>query len=205
MARIASVARSCYPKPVAVWIFKVAFPPGETLFIDGYPELLRDRVDVVDVQVNKGVGPCVSLVLREIEPNASACHRNEQWKARLELMFPLPLETEPLVPGDSPSGDLDIQDRDDLFVQASELIGATRDKRRCLGQRAGMSSEQALLRRKRESVQPGGGKAWRASVRVPCIRHEAFLARSDRCAAPDSGSRLGQCAGMSPGRNRRGS
>jgi hypothetical protein len=122
--RRASGARSRYPEPVAVWIFEVALTPSETLFIDGDPELLRDRVDVIDVQVNKGVGPCVSLVLREIEPNASACHRNEPRKARLELMLPLLLETESLVPGDSPSGVLDIQDRDDFFVQASELIGA---------------------------------------------------------------------------------
>jgi len=126
-ASYASGARSRYPEPVAVWIFKVALPPSETLFVYGDPELLRDRVDVVDVQVNKGVGPCVSLVLREIEPNASACYRNERWKARLELMLPLPLEAESLVPGDGPSGVLDVQDRDDLFVQASELIGATRD------------------------------------------------------------------------------
>jgi hypothetical protein len=119
--------RSRYSEPVAVWIFKVALTSSKTLFIDGDPELLRDRVDVVDVQVNEGVGPCVSLVLREIDPNASACHRNERGKAWLELMLPLPLETESLVPGDSPSGVLDVQDGDDLFVQASELIGATRD------------------------------------------------------------------------------
>src|SRR5215208_5326198 len=81
-ASCASGARSRYPEAVAVWIFKVALPPGETLFIYGDTELLRDRVDVVDVQVDERVGPCVSFMLGEIEPNASACHRNERWKAR---------------------------------------------------------------------------------------------------------------------------
>jgi hypothetical protein len=120
----ASGARSRYPEPVAVWVFKVTLPPSETLFIDGNPELLGDGVDVTDVQVDEGVGPCISLVLREIESNASACHRNEPWKARLELMLPLLLEIESLVPGDSPSGVLDIQDRDDLFVHASSAYRA---------------------------------------------------------------------------------
>jgi hypothetical protein len=119
----ASGARSRYPEPVAVWIFKVTLPPSKTLFIDGNPELLRDGVDVTDVQVDEGVGPCVSLVLREIDPNASAYHRNKRWKARLELMLPLLQESEPLVPGDSPSGVLHIQDWDYLFVHAPQRIG----------------------------------------------------------------------------------
>jgi hypothetical protein len=126
----ASRARSRYPEPVAVWIFKVTLPSSKTFFIDGNPELLRDRVDVIDVQVDKGVGPCVTLVFREIEPNASAGHRDEPGKPRLELMLPLLQESEPLVPGDSPSGVLYIQDWDDLFVHASySLLGAARDGR----------------------------------------------------------------------------
>ena len=40
------------PQPVAVGIFESAFPPRETFFIDGNTELLRHRIDVVDVQVD---------------------------------------------------------------------------------------------------------------------------------------------------------
>jgi hypothetical protein len=69
--------------------------------------------------VEKRVGPCVSLVFREIKPDSSACHRDEPWQARLELVLPLLVEAKPLVPGDSASGILDIEDRDDLFFHAS--------------------------------------------------------------------------------------
>ena len=110
---------SRYPEPVAVRVFKVTLAPSKALFIDGDRELLGDLVDVMDVQVDEGVGPCITFVLREVEPNASARHRNEPWKPRLELMVPLFGESESLVPGHCPSGVLHIQDWNDLFVHAS--------------------------------------------------------------------------------------
>jgi hypothetical protein len=73
-------------EPVPIGVFQIALTSGETLFVDGNPELLRDRVDVVDVQVNKRVWPC-------------------------ELVLPLFLEIKALVPGDSPSSILDVENR----------------------------------------------------------------------------------------------
>ena len=122
-----SGAWSRYPQPVPIRVFEVALPAGKTRFIDGNLELLRDRVDVLDVQVHECVGPCVPLVFREIEPNASSRYRNEPWKPRLELMLPLLAKSKALIPGDSPSSVLDVQDWDDFFVHASpRLIGAQR-------------------------------------------------------------------------------
>jgi catechol 2,3-dioxygenase-like lactoylglutathione lyase family enzyme len=126
-ALTASGARGRYPEPVAVWVFKVALPPGKTLFIDRNPELLRDCVDVVDVQVDKGVGPCVTGVLREVETHASARYRNEPRKPRLELMLPLLQESESFVPGHGPLGVFHIQHWDDLFLHASQPIRAARN------------------------------------------------------------------------------
>jgi hypothetical protein len=45
-------AGSSDSEPVPIGVFQIALTSGETLFVDGNPELLRDRVDVVDVQVN---------------------------------------------------------------------------------------------------------------------------------------------------------
>ena len=35
-----------YPQPVAVWVFEVTLPPGETLLVNGNGELLGNAVDV---------------------------------------------------------------------------------------------------------------------------------------------------------------
>jgi len=118
-----SEARSCYPQSVAVRIFQVALPSRKALFVDGDPELFRDRVDILDIQVDERVWSSVTFVFGQIEPDMPARHRDEHRETRLELMVPLFLESQPLVPRDSPTGVLDIQDRDDFFVQPSELIG----------------------------------------------------------------------------------
>lgn len=47
---------------VAVWVHEVAFASGEPVFVDRNPELSRDRVDILDVQVNQGVGTGVACV-----------------------------------------------------------------------------------------------------------------------------------------------
>ena len=41
-------------KSVAVRVHQVALPPGETLFIDWDPELLRHGVDVPDIEMDQG-------------------------------------------------------------------------------------------------------------------------------------------------------
>jgi hypothetical protein len=59
---------------VPIEVLQIALTSGETLFVNGDPELLRDGVDVADVQVNERVGPCVPFVFREIETNTSSRH-----------------------------------------------------------------------------------------------------------------------------------
>ena len=71
-----SGASSSYAQPVAVGIFEITFPPGETLFVDRDSELFRDGVDVVEVQVDQGVGTSVALVFRQVEPDVAARHRD---------------------------------------------------------------------------------------------------------------------------------
>jgi hypothetical protein len=48
------LSRACY---------ELTLPPGEALFVYGSPELLRDRVDVGDVEVDQRVRPGIALVL----------------------------------------------------------------------------------------------------------------------------------------------
>ena len=51
-----------HAQSVAVGIFERALAPGEAFFVDGDTELLRDRVDVGDVEVDQCVGPGVAFV-----------------------------------------------------------------------------------------------------------------------------------------------
>jgi hypothetical protein len=53
-------------QPVAVRVDEGALAPGESVFVDGDPELLRNGVDVVDLQVDQGVRSSVALVLRQV-------------------------------------------------------------------------------------------------------------------------------------------
>src|SRR4051812_50087298 len=73
--------------------------------------------------MDERVRSSITLVLGEVEPDSSTCDGDEQREARLELMLPLPLETEALVPGDGPPRVLDVQDGDDLLLHGAE--GAT--------------------------------------------------------------------------------
>ena len=107
---------SCDSEPVPVQILHVALASGETLFVDRDPELLRDSVDVVDVQVDQAVRRRVALVFRQIEPDVSTRDQDEPWKARLELMLPLLPEPDAPVPVDGATGVLHTENRDDLFV-----------------------------------------------------------------------------------------
>jgi len=67
------------------------------------------------------VRPCVTFVLREVEAEPAPRNGDEPWKARLELMLPLLLESEPLVPDNSASCVLDVENRHDLLVHRAEV------------------------------------------------------------------------------------
>jgi hypothetical protein len=71
--------------------------------------------------MDERVGASITFVLGEIEPGRSACHRDKPRKAWLELMLPFLAEPEALVPGNSPRRILDVQNRHDLLVHASEV------------------------------------------------------------------------------------
>src|SRR5690242_5779935 len=97
-------------QPVAVRVHEVAFPSGQTIFVDWDPELVRDGIDVLDVQMDQGVRPSVARVLRQVKPNAPTCHRDEPGEAGLELVLPLFRKSEPLVPRDRPARVLGVHD-----------------------------------------------------------------------------------------------
>src|SRR3954452_13825032 len=101
---------------VAVGVREVALAPGEPVLIDGNPELLGERIDVPDVEVDQGVRPSVARVLRQVQPDVSTCDGDEPGKAGFELMLPLLDEPEPPVPRDSPRRVLDTEYRHDLLV-----------------------------------------------------------------------------------------
>src|SRR3954466_2736336 len=108
-------------QPVAVGVREVALAPGEPVLIDGNPELLGERIDVPDVEVDQGVRPSVAGVLRQIQPDVSTCDGDEPGKAGFELMLPLLDEPEPPVPRDSPRRVLDTEYRHDLLVHRPTL------------------------------------------------------------------------------------
>ena len=116
----ASGAPSRYAQPVAVRIFQSALTPSKTLVVDGDAKLLRHRVDVVDVQVDKRVGTGIALVLGEVEPNVAARYGYKPREPWLKLVLPLLTEAEALVPPDSTAGILDIENRHDLLIHAGE-------------------------------------------------------------------------------------
>jgi predicted nucleic acid-binding protein len=76
--------------------------------------------------MDQGVGTSVTLVLREIEAHLPTGDGDEPRKAWLELMLPFPLEAEALVPGNSPTGVLDIQHGHGLLVHSPEVNGRAR-------------------------------------------------------------------------------
>jgi hypothetical protein len=55
----------------------VALPPGDPFVVDGNPKLLGHGFDVFDVEVDKRVGPRVTLVLREVQPDMPASDGEE--------------------------------------------------------------------------------------------------------------------------------
>ena len=75
--------------------------PSYALFVDRNCELLRNGIDVIDVEMDERVRSCVSFMLGEIELDAPARNRDEPRQARFELMLPLLLESEPLVPANA--------------------------------------------------------------------------------------------------------
>ena len=117
--RQVSGTRSCYAEPVAVRVFEIALPSGKSFLIDRDLELLGDSIDVIDIQMDESVRARVTLVFREIEPDATSGYRDEQRKARLELMLPLLAESKPLVPGHGTGCVLDIENWNDLFFHGA--------------------------------------------------------------------------------------
>jgi len=107
-------------EPVSIRIDKCALPAGETLLIDGYPELFGHGIDILDIQVNQGVRPRIALVLRQVEPDISTRHGHEPWEAGLELVLPLFDEPKAPVPCDRPRRFLDIEHRHNLLVHGPE-------------------------------------------------------------------------------------
>jgi hypothetical protein len=60
-------------------------------------------------------------VLREIEPNIASRDRDEPWETRLELVLPLLLEAEPVVPVDGASSIFNAENRNDVFNHLDRL------------------------------------------------------------------------------------
>ena len=118
--RRASGAPSRYTQPVAVRVFEIALPSSKTLLVDRDSKLLRHRVDVPDVQVDQRVGTGIALVFRQVEPNVAARHGHKPWEAWLELVLPLLTKPKALVPRDSTTGILDVENRHDLLIHADE-------------------------------------------------------------------------------------
>jgi len=112
---------------------------GKTLFINRNAERVGNAVDVGDVEMDECVRPCVTLVLREVDVDASAFYGHKPRETRLELMLPFLRESEPLVPGDSARRVLNVENRHDLLDHAAESTARVGEGRVALGQFSGMS------------------------------------------------------------------
>jgi hypothetical protein len=136
-------AWSCHAEPVAVQVLQVALSPCKAFLVHGNPEFGRNRVDVLEVQMDEGVRSSIALVLGEVEADASTRDGDEQREAGLELMLPLLAEAQALVPGDGTSRVLDVQDRDDLFFQDAQRIASARRLRGLTLLRAKLAAQPA--------------------------------------------------------------
>jgi hypothetical protein len=110
------------PQSVAVRVFEIHLATGEALLVNRDAELLGNAVDVIDVEVDERVRSCVAFVLGQVDVDRSSGNGDEPRKARLELMLPLLLEAEPLVPRDGARGVLNVENRDNLLAHAAEPV-----------------------------------------------------------------------------------
>src|SRR2546430_1208620 len=93
----------------------------------------------MDERVRTGV----TLVFREIEPDASTRYRNEPREARFELVLPLLVESQSLVPHHGTRRVLHIENRDDFFVHATQPIALERTAVRRHDRQPGRSPARA--------------------------------------------------------------
>ena len=100
----------------------MGLPSCKTLLVDRDAEIVGDPFDVGDVEVDERVRTRVAFVLGEVEADLTARNRNEPRESWFELMLPFLLEAEPLVPGDNAHRVLDVQNRNDLFVNVATLL-----------------------------------------------------------------------------------
>ena len=121
-ARSGAACRDAQPVPVRV--DESTLPSSKTLLVDGNTELRGYDVHIVDVQVDQRVGTSIALVFGQVEPHSSAHDGDEPGEAWLELVPPLLLEPEALVPGDGAIRVVSVQDWDDLFFHAENLKDA---------------------------------------------------------------------------------
>lgn len=76
--------------------------------------------------MDQRVGSRIAFVLGEVEAEAATGYGHEPRKAWLELVLPLLLEPQPLVPPDSTMRILDIEHGHDFLIHAAEANEPTR-------------------------------------------------------------------------------
>jgi hypothetical protein len=86
--------------------------------------------------VDEHVRPCVTVVLREVEPDIASGYGDEPRETRLELVLRLFLEPEPLVPGNNARRVVDTQYQDDLLAHERRLEAARNAKDHSRGRAA---------------------------------------------------------------------
>src|SRR5262249_53942944 len=106
-----SACRCADPQPVAVRVAKFDLAPIGWLVL-GAAELGHDGVDITHYQVDQGVWPGVTLVLRQEQPRPATRDRHERGHAGLEAVLPLLGESQALIPADRVGSVGDTQDRD---------------------------------------------------------------------------------------------
>lgn len=85
------------PQPVPVRVDQLDLPPPRLLG-DVAPELIGDRVNVVDPEVHERVRSCVPFVLGEMQVNDAALEEDVARKLRSESVLADDTESQPFVP-----------------------------------------------------------------------------------------------------------
>src|SRR5690606_19969130 len=115
--RRASFRRRPDPQPVAVRVAQLNLTrPRSVLHL--HTELGGHGLDIPNAEIDQCTRTGITVVLRQEQPHPAPGDLDECRKPRLEAVFPLLGEAQPLIPRDRRRSVLDVKNGNDFFVHA---------------------------------------------------------------------------------------
>jgi hypothetical protein len=98
--------------------------PSPRLSLYLHPELLRQRVDLVNIKIQKGIRTGITLVLGKVEMDGASAEEEVEGQSGGEAMFTLNFKTQPGIPSSGLAGILDVQDGTYFFRHGNVTAGS---------------------------------------------------------------------------------